>query len=297
MADETNTTNSADVQIPDELQNEVKMRFELLPPDVQKVIADSDYAKTLFEVAKSSKLTYPQLETLQLETFMALLGMNKPEEYRSFLQNEFKKSNAEMDVMISAINEKIFDPIKESMKQVYGENDALVSGDLITPSGIEPENNYFADSLNSTSESTPEPVPVSTVIPIRTIPTPVAPAAAPAASTSMPMAGLASGLTATERNVLGNAGVVLGESQNTAGTSQSESKIPDRSELMKSIENPAKSPTSTIMANKLSTSATLMPNKTTDYSLPKTSQPVATVPATSAPAQMSGADDPYHEKI
>ena len=293
MADETNTTNGADVQVPDELQNEVKMRFELLPPDVQQVITDSNYAKTLFEVAKSSKLTYPQLETLQLETLMALLGMNKPDEYRSFLQGEFKKSNAEMDVMISAINEQIFDPIKDSMKKIYDDN--ADTQEYVAPEGIEPENNYFADSLNPAPESEPEPV--STVVPIRTAPQPVASQPRPAPSMSAPNT-TASVLSATETSVLGNAGVVLGESQNTAGASQQpDAAIPDRTELMKGIENPAKSPTSTIMANKLSTSATLMPNKTTDYSLPRTTQPQPTTPPVSTPAQGAVAGDPYHEKL
>ena len=276
MTDEMNT-NTNGVDVPDELQAEVKMRFELLPADIQQVIVDSNYAKSLFEIAKANHLTYPQLETMQLETFMALLGMNKPEEYRSFLQNEFKKTDAEMDIIISAINEQIFDPIKESMQKIYSDNPEVEvpeEPEIPEAVGIEPENNYFAGALNTA----PEPEAVSTVIPIRKT------------QTSSTTAGLSS----METSVLGSAGVVLGDTQNNMGAvSQAETVVSDRSDIMKGIENPIKSPSATIIANKLSTSATLMPNKTTDYSLPKTTQPQNVVSSTNTPAQ----SDPYHEQI
>ena len=322
MADEINT-NENTPEIPDDIQAEVKVRFELLPPDVQKVVADSNYAKDLFDIAKANKLTYEQLETLQLETFMALLGMNKPDEYRSFLQSAFKKTDAEMDVLVSAINERVFDPIKESMKQVYGQqdddlNNPEIAGtqeatDALNEAADEDvsetetagsSGNFFAGSMNSSTsggqvtsttslsaepEKAPAPanLPGATVIPIRKIAVSQPQQSMPAQSVFTP-SNSSSGLSQVEENVLGKAGVVLGESQNNTETpKQAESAMPDRNELMKGIENPVKSsPSGTIMANKLSTSATLMPNKTTDYSLPRTT-PQSTTPV-SSPAPTSG---------
>ena len=308
MTDEINT-NANEPLISDEFQKEIKIRFELLPPDVQKVVTDSNYTKDLFEIAKANKLTYEHLETLQTETFMALLGMNNPEEYRTVLQGELKKSDAEMDILISAINERIFDPIKESLKKVYNNED--VNEEEVVPdeneevpvSGVEAPANYFAGNMNtaplvnSGQATPPENLPIANVISIRTAPisqpiqaTPIQQAFVPASSPS--------GLSSTEESVLGKAGVVLGESQNNAGMSQqAEPAMSSRNDLMKGIENPTRTPTSTIMANKLSTSATLMPNKTTDYSLPRTT-PQSTTPA-STPASVStqSSGDKYREAV
>lgn len=313
MADEINTNQNIP-DIPDDLQKEFRVRYELLPPDIQKVIADSNYAKDLFEIAKANKLTYEQLETLQLETFMALLGMNKAPEYRAFLKDQFKKTDAEMDVLISAINERVFDPIKESMKQLYSQQDEYLKNPTIeeTEEDTTPENNsssttvnkpatnYFSSSLSqapagsTSSPQAPENLPVAGSMPIRKTPVMQMQQTAPATQQAFVPASSPSGLSKTEESVLGKAGVVLGQSQNDTGTPrQTQPTMSDRNDLMKGIENPVKSPTGTIMANKLSTSTTLMPNKTTDYSLPRTTPQNSTPASTPAPTNV----DPYREKV
>jgi hypothetical protein len=302
MTDEINT-NQDIPELSDELQREVKLRFELLPEDVQKVITDSNYVKDLFEIAKANKLTYEQLEALQLETIMAFLGMNKPENYRAVLKNQLQKSDAEMDVLISAINEKIFDPIKESMKKVYGEVERQENGEDIeaeepidteeveesASSVATPGSNFLAQGMTAQAPA-PENLPVVNNIPIRR--TPVVETPAPVQNTFVP-ANSPSGLSNTEENVLGKAGVVIGTQNTVPAQQQSSSVMPDRNDLMKGIENPVKSPSSTIMANKLSTSTTLMPNKTTDYTLPRTTPQSSTPVSVSTPT--SG--DSYREPI
>jgi hypothetical protein len=61
----------------EELQAELRTRFELLPEDLQNVIQSSDYQNKLFEIAKKNKWTYEQLNLLEMETTMVLLGMAK----------------------------------------------------------------------------------------------------------------------------------------------------------------------------------------------------------------------------
>ena len=105
---------------------------------------------------------------------------------------------------------------------------------------------------------------------------------------------IATVITPQEKTILGSTGIVLGEMQNTVGET---STVSSRSDILQGIENPTKTPSATIVANKLSTSATLMPNKTTDYSLPRTTPQSSTpiTPAPSTPVQQSG--DQYREKI
>ena len=102
---------------------------------------------------------------------------------------------------------------------------------------------------------------------------------------------------------MGSAGVELGDQQNKMSIPEiEESMLPNRNALIDGIENPVKTasasstpvvptaPAPTIVANKLTMSTTLMPNKTTDYSLPKTGAGGgSTIPKTSG--------DPYREAV
>ena len=279
MTDEIN--NNSDITLPDDLDNEVKMRFDLLPEDVQNVITESNYPLTLFEIAKANKLTYEQLETLQLETLMALLGMNKPDEYRSFLQNQFKRNDAEMDVLIQAVNERIFDPIKESMHKIYSDNDSddaiIESGGNQIPISTEaPQvsaDNYFSNAVNESQISEPAP----TIIPIKT---------APVISQTQPVYQQPQSTFVPPQPVIAP---VISQSMPAAPVS---APIPTPTPMPVSAPAPIQSPT--IVANKLSMSATLMPNKTTDYTLPRTT-PQSTNPV--APQTPPQAGDQYREKI
>ena len=322
--DETTNTTDASSQLPQDLKTQMQMRFQLLPEDLQKTITDSNYTTALFEIAKANKLTYEQLETLQMETVMAFMGMNKPDEYREFLQNEFKKTDAEMDVLIAVLNEQVFDPVKESLHKLYSTDEEVdeatgedVSTDVENPEIAVPTPTPVAQSVYAEAPYNPAPATatpsVATSIPINTAPAmpPVTPASMPspmqqyAADPVMPKPVVppAPALTSTETSVLGNAGVVLGEAQNRMGDSSlEESSLPDRSALMDGIENPTPTPRPTIMANKLTMSTTLMPNKTTDYSLPKTSTPTGSpLSAPTAPVipvvPPQKAADPYREAV
>ncbi len=300
MTDEIDTSS----HVPSEIDAELKERFELLPEDLQKVILDSGYTTTLFHIAKANKLTYEQLETLQLETLMAFLGMNKPDEYREFLQDAFKKSDAEMDVIIQAVNEQVFDPVRDSLHHLYSSDE----GDSDIDEDEEEEENATEDEVDEQPSSSGSPEKVNS-IPINIgIPKPVQnipPTVAPSVEVKMqPIVPQATTITPSEKTVLGSAGIVLGESQNNLDVKQDAPVVQNREDLIKSIENPVRNPSATIVANKLSVSSTLMPNKTTDYSLPKTT-PQSTTPASapvvsassSTPASTQKGNDGYREKI
>ena len=310
MADET-TINQTDTGLSPEADAQMKLRFQLLPEPLQKMITGATYNDALVNIAKTFKLSYDQFETLQLETVMALFGLSNLAEYRLVLTDELKKTDAEMDPIIEALNTQVFDQVKDSLQNFY----AMVEEAKNTPDESVEENidtaNPFVGSLDvapvAQAPAAPAPVPVANVVPIRTAYTPPTPVSAPVvpevpvtrmqpvqtftpapATTIKP--AMEEALTSTEKSVLGNAGVVLGESQNMVSTPEDAAAL-NRTDLMQGIENPMKMGSSTIVASKLSTSSTLMPNKTTDYTLPRTSQPA---PTATAPVVKSGTD-PYRE--
>ena len=321
MADETTTINQTGAEAVSESNAQMDLRFQLLPEPLQKMIMDGTYNGPLINIAKTFKLSFEQLETLQLETVMALFGLSTLLEYRDALATELKKTDAEMEPIMKALNEQIFDTVKDSLQNFYAtieesKNEPDESGDVSEDS--DSGSNPFAGSLDTAPVS---PEPVANVVPIRTAyvaPAPVTVSTPVSASVSVPASVrvapeipiqrmqptqtftpaqpsvikpvMEETLTSTEKNVLGNAGVVLGESQNIVSSPEDAATL-NRTDLMQGIENPMKMGSSTIVASKLSTSSTLMPNKTTDYTLPRTSQPAPTV---SVPVAKPGTD-PYRE--
>ena len=291
MADETTTVTQTDTGLSPEADAQMKLRFQLLPEPLQKMITEGSYNGALITIAKKYKLTFEQLESLQLETVMALFGLSTLLDYRAVLADDFKKPDVEMDQMINDLNEQVFDKVKDSLQNFYATVEEAVNApeEVVDESdaSIADDSNPFDGSLNVA------PAPVESapnVVPIRTVPVAAVPVVPDMPTSRTPAMATQATLTPGETSVLGNAGVVLGESQNAVATPE-DTAVLNRTDLMQGIENPVKTPTSTIVANKLSTSSTLMPNKTTDYTLPRTSQPA---PATNVSPAKPGSD-PYRE--
>ncbi len=102
-----------------DVKTEMAKRYALLPEEIQKAIMSTDYQQKLFNLAKTHKLTYEELGTLELETTMVLLGMTRPEEYRDELQLELKKNDLEIDALVKDVGDQVFSPIRGALDRVY----------------------------------------------------------------------------------------------------------------------------------------------------------------------------------
>jgi hypothetical protein len=103
----------------EEVEAELKTRFQLLPKEIQDVITSSDYQMKLFELAKKHKLTYDQLGTLEFNTTLTLVGMLAPTDYEAALVNELNKKKEEVDPIINDVSEQVFKPIRASLMSIY----------------------------------------------------------------------------------------------------------------------------------------------------------------------------------
>jgi hypothetical protein len=119
-----------------EVEKEMRTRFSLLPEDLQKTINSSEYQMRLYEIAKTVKLTYEQLGTLEMETTMVLLGMTPPDEFQEEIQSQLKLDPKTASEIVGQINEQVFKTIRESLKKVYTAKDQ--SEDAIT-NGLNPD--------------------------------------------------------------------------------------------------------------------------------------------------------------
>lgn len=237
------------------IKGELFSRFELLPDDIKKAIVDDGYQKKLFDIAKEMKMTYEELGTMETETTMVLLGMTRPEDFRDELQLELKKNDAEIDPLVAKINEQVFAPIRASLERVYAAK---------------------KDPIDYLEEAVAKTAPVAGV-PNPTTATPTTPAMNP-------------NLSKQDASVLAKSGVVISE---TPKTPMQTSVMSPRNDILKGIENPQKTPVSSIVADKLKTAGPVMPTKMTDYSVGKTTPPAGGI-------QNPGirtSSDPYREPI
>ncbi len=259
------------------VKQELFARFELLPEDIKKAITDDAYQQKLFTIAKEQKMTYEELGTMETETTMVLLGMTKPEDFRDELQLELKKNDAEVDLLVGKINEQVFAPIRASLERVYAAKKNPI--DYLTP---------MPEETKITNDQTPmtNVAPVAQTIPTTSIPPAVTPP--PITRVTPPV----SPTPATIQSTFAKSGVVLTETPKPTAPIQT-SQMPNRTDLLKGIENPPKAPSLGIVADKLNNSGSVLPTKVTDYSVVKSNPPVNLPTSPATPSK----SDPYREPI
>lgn len=271
---------AADDQFAD-IKAEMAQRYALLPEDIKQTIVSTNYQQKLFDIAKAHKLTFEELNTLELETTMVLLGMTPPGEYRDEIQIELKKNDdAEVDAIVKDVNDQVFAPVRQALQRVY-------SSDSSVDATIPPTPVAASSAPAMAFSPAPAPAPAfSAMPPAPSIPVVRIPDVAPAASGST--------LSSAEKSVLEKTGVVISDTSMPRATVSSDipmmpGQAPSmRKELIRDIENPSSIPTAP--ADKLSIPLSGMAPKVTDYSIPKT-------PASPAPAQSSKPADLYREPI
>lgn len=159
-----------------EVRKEVTERYELLPQEIQDIVTGDDYQTHIFNIAKTQKLTYEEMGILEVETTMVLLGMVNPDNYRDELKTQLKKNDAEIDSLVSMVNDQVFAPVRMALTKVYSAQK-------------EPED-YLAPVPTPVAQPTPTP---SQSVPVSSAP-----------------------LSATDRSVLEKSGVVITDTPTAA---------------------------------------------------------------------------------
>jgi hypothetical protein len=92
-------------------------RLALLPPVVQQAIQSADLEKHLRALADSHKLHLDQWELLQNEVKLALLGFEDADKLPENLENEVGVDTATAADLSKAINDEIFEPIRQELER------------------------------------------------------------------------------------------------------------------------------------------------------------------------------------
>lgn len=101
-------------------RDEIIKRYEELPEDIQKAYFSSATSDAIFEVGKKHGLVIEKMGELADETGLVMLGMTKPNEFIKNLEHRLEVEAIKAKEIAEDINQKVFSPIRESLKKIHG---------------------------------------------------------------------------------------------------------------------------------------------------------------------------------
>lgn len=126
-------------------------QYESLPSDVQEAIISVGVANKLTALTAKYKLHLDKAEELSDETSLVMLGITGPSDYMKNLQRRLELPEDLARDLVADVNEQIFKPIRESLKQIHGmTNDPrLTTNDLNPkPQTLNPAPSYREEITN-----------------------------------------------------------------------------------------------------------------------------------------------------
>jgi hypothetical protein len=137
----------------------IEERLAKVPPDIRAAITSTDVAEKVQNIARSHNLHIDQMDELFDETGLMMLGLTKTSEFVGNIATRLNVPREKAAEIAGNVNEKIFAPIRESLKKIHG-----VDGEGSAPAG--------APSAAPLPPQTPRAAPAP--------PSPTAPAQKPA---------------------------------------------------------------------------------------------------------------------
>ena len=107
----------------DDLTDILRERAKKIPKEVQEAIVSVDRRRRLANIAKNYQLHIDQAGVLDNETVLVMLGLESPDDFVGNITRELGISPAQAQLIANEVNQDIFLPIRESLKQML-EKDA-----------------------------------------------------------------------------------------------------------------------------------------------------------------------------
>lgn len=99
------------------MNEKIRQQFEnqltYLPTINQQALRSFDWATELIAIGKNYGLHVDELDDLQIETMLVLVGLVDPNQFQNELINRLAISSIEAEKIISDINDRIFTPIHD----------------------------------------------------------------------------------------------------------------------------------------------------------------------------------------
>src|SRR3989344_1407475 len=106
-----------------EVEEIIKRQIRKLPIEIRKIVADPKLGEKITSIGVKNGLNAEQLEILQREVVLVVLGLVHPDELADGLINHSKINGLRIDNIITDIDREILSGIKEKLKKVYNTPD------------------------------------------------------------------------------------------------------------------------------------------------------------------------------
>ncbi len=175
-----------------DLAAKIETRIAELPENIRQAIQSTDLDMRIQAIGKKHQLHIDQIENLGQEIYLTMLAFADPNKFIDSMQEQLNIAKEKAETISVDVNNEIFMPIRDSMKQ-FAEEQAILNAatQIHTPSAaqesalsVTPSSKLPPLEPRSTpSQSTPTitPAPAAPIVPISTPSTnPVVPPLVPA---------------------------------------------------------------------------------------------------------------------
>jgi hypothetical protein len=107
----------------DEIKNAVIERFNNLQAEIQAIIMDPNYDKTIADIGKKYSLSPAQVSELELNTTLVLLGQTHPDEYTDEILEDLKLPKDLISQIANDVNEKILKSVRDMIKKNFEDDE------------------------------------------------------------------------------------------------------------------------------------------------------------------------------
>ena len=109
----------------DETQEIIKEQFKKLPRNVQGAILSANLQEKLKRLTEKYHLRVDQAGSLETETLLVMLGLERPDSFSTNIEKEVRVSTEVAQQIANDVNAEIFLPIRESLKQLQPKEEEL----------------------------------------------------------------------------------------------------------------------------------------------------------------------------
>jgi len=106
----------------DKLKEIIKRELVKLPQKKQEAIGSLDWEKVSEEIAQKFLLNETEMNDLQVQTLLVLIGLNDPDFFSKDIENNIGTSKNEAEKIADEVMEKIFLPIANKIEEKIKEN-------------------------------------------------------------------------------------------------------------------------------------------------------------------------------
>jgi hypothetical protein len=102
----------------DDTKKIIEERFKSLPEKIQVAITESNWDDQIRLISQNNNLRVDQSSALETETFLTMLGLTNPNEYKENIQKELEIGGGLADTITKEVNDRIFREIKSFIVEV-----------------------------------------------------------------------------------------------------------------------------------------------------------------------------------